>query len=168
MAEDSPKYNQKFERPVDSAVVGEKNTIYNYFYYREDVSAKPVESQETSAEQQKLPCPYRGLFHFGPNDADVFFGRDHTVDELFEATKIHNFVAVVGASGIGKSSVVLAGLVPKLIKEGNWQFTHFRPSSEPFHGLAKTCRKDLHSVGQSRGKNRRYPEAGNSCRSRKR
>ncbi|NER45965.1 MAG: WD40 repeat domain-containing protein [Symploca sp. SIO1A3] len=137
MAEESPKYSSKFEESVDSVVVGENNNIYNYFYYREDVSAKPVESQETSAEQQKLPCPYRGLFHFGPNDADVFFGRDHTVDELFEATKIHNFVAVVGASGIGKSSVVLAGLVPKLIKEGNWQFTHFRPSSEPFHGLAK-------------------------------
>jgi len=137
MSEKSSQYSSKFEESVDSVVVGENNTIYNYFYYREDVSAKPVESQETAAEQQKLLCPYRGLFHFGPDDANVFFGREHTVDELFEATKIHNFVAVVGASGIGKSSVVLAGLVPRLIKEGNWQFTHFRPSSDPFHGLAK-------------------------------
>ena len=51
------------------------------------------------------------------------------------ATKTRNFIPVLGASGSGKSSVVLAGLVPKLQKEGNWQFTHFRPGSDPFHGI---------------------------------
>jgi hypothetical protein len=42
----------------------------------------------------------------------------------------------LGASGSGKSSIVLAGLVPKLQNEGHWLFTHFRPDSDPFHALA--------------------------------
>jgi tetratricopeptide (TPR) repeat protein len=42
----------------------------------------------------------------------------------------------LGASGSGKSSVVLAGLVPELQRAGHWQFTHFRPGTDPFHALA--------------------------------
>ena len=81
-------------------------------------------------------CPYRGLFHFRPDDADVFFGREIFIEELYTATKKNNFIPVLGASGSGKSSVVFAGLVPKLQKEGHWQFTHFRPGSDPFHAIA--------------------------------
>ena len=108
--------------------------ITNY-YYREDVRVAPVESDEAAAEE-KLLCPYRGLFHFGPNDAEFFFGRKIFVEELVEATKTRNFIPVLGASGSGKSSVVFAGLVPSLQKEGHWLFTHFRPGSDPFQALA--------------------------------
>lgn len=134
MAEESSNYNSKFENQVKSAVVGENNTIYNYFYLTEEVKPTSVD-----AADEYLPCPYRGLFHFGPNDADVFFGREIFIEELYSATKIKNFIPVLGASGSGKSSVVLAGLVPKLQKEGHWQFTHFRPGSDqdPFYSLAE-------------------------------
>jgi hypothetical protein len=108
-------------------------TITNY-YYREDTTVVPIES--TVAADENLPCPYRGLFHFGPDDAEFFFGREIFVEELFAATQNRNFIPVLGASGSGKSSVVLAGLVPKLQNEGHWLFTHFRPGSEPFHALA--------------------------------
>ncbi|WP_242037993.1 hypothetical protein [Tolypothrix sp. FACHB-123] len=108
-------------------------TITNY-YYREDTTVLPIES--TVAADKNLPCPYRGLFHFGPDDAEFFFGREIFVEELFAATQNRNFIPVLGASGSGKSSVVLAGLVPKLQNEGRWLFTHFRPGSEPFHALA--------------------------------
>ena len=151
MIKNSPKNNPKFEDEVKSAVVGEKNIIYNYFYYREDVKDKLVESEETAVEE-KLPCPYRGLFHFGPKDAEIFFGREVFVEKLFQATKARNFIPVLGASGSGKSSVVLAGLVPKLEQEGNWKFTHFRPSSgnDPFYALAEALvplyRSDLDST----------------------
>ncbi|NEO71598.1 hypothetical protein, partial [Moorena sp. SIO3H5] len=84
--------------------------IHNYFYYREAIRGKPVESDKTPV--QKIICPYRGLFHFGPNDAKVFFGRDVFVEKLVEASQTRNFIPVLGASGSGKSSVVLAGLVP--------------------------------------------------------
>ncbi|MEH2441116.1 nSTAND1 domain-containing NTPase [Nostoc sp.] len=132
MAEDSSKYHSTFQNEVKGAVVGEGNIIYNYFYSREEV--KSVDS--TDAVDEYLPCPYQGLFHFGPNEAEFFFGREIFIEELYSATKTHNFIPVLGASGSGKSSVVFAGLVPKLEKEGHWQFTHFRPGSDPFHAIA--------------------------------
>ncbi len=107
--------------------------IYNY-YYGESVRIKPAES--TDAVDENLLCPYRGLFHFGPDDAAFFFGREVFTEELFAATRSRNFIPVLGASGSGKSSVVFAGLVPKLQQSGHWLFTHFRPGSDPFHALA--------------------------------
>ncbi|MEB3281210.1 MAG: WD40 repeat domain-containing protein [Lyngbya sp.] len=120
-------------------IPGDRNTanitITNY-YYREEAQIVPVESTNTAEEN--LPCPYRGLFHFGPNDAEFFFGREVFIQELFTTTQTRNFIPVLGASGSGKSSLVMAGLVPKLQKEGYWKFTHFRPSSDPFHALAES------------------------------
>jgi WD40 repeat protein len=110
------------------------NVIYNY-YYREEVKTA-IDDPAASADVDLLPCPYRGLFHFGPGDAEYFFGRESFVAELVRATQTRNFIPLLGASGSGKSSVVLAGLVPKLQRAGHWQFTHFRPGADPFHALA--------------------------------
>ncbi|NEO40588.1 MAG: hypothetical protein F6J90_31350 [Moorea sp. SIOASIH] len=90
------------------------------------------------------------MFHFSPNEAEYFFGRDVFIKELFQGTQTRNFIPVLGASGSGKSSVVLAGLVPKLVKAGHWQFTHFRPGKDPFLALAQALvplyRSDLDST----------------------
>ncbi|WP_246141831.1 CHAT domain-containing protein, partial [Hyella patelloides] len=69
------------------------------------------------------PCPYRGLFAFQERDADLFFGREQFVADLRVKTEQNPFVAIVGASGSGKSSVVFAGLVPQLrrAKNADWQ-----------------------------------------------
>ena len=72
MAEDNPKYNINLEDQVKGIAVGDHNIIYNYFGYREEVKVAPVDD----AADDKLPCPYRGLYHFNPNDAEYFFGRD--------------------------------------------------------------------------------------------
>ncbi|WP_375495671.1 hypothetical protein [uncultured Nostoc sp.] len=126
----------------DSNIVsqGNNNTqnihITNY-YYREDILVASVKPAEDASTNEELPCPYRGLFHFSPNDAEYFFSREVFIEELFTATQTRNFIPVLGASGSGKSSVVLAGLVPKLQQEGHWLFTHFRPGSEPFSALAQ-------------------------------
>ncbi|NJL42151.1 MAG: hypothetical protein HC899_40095 [Leptolyngbyaceae cyanobacterium SM1_4_3] len=100
--------------------------IYNYYGYREKERVAPVKSDKTATDE-KLSFPYRGLFHFSPEDAEFFFGRKVFVEELVQATQTRNFIPVLGASGSGKSSLVFAGLVPKLQKEGYWKFTHFRP-----------------------------------------
>ena len=120
--------------------------IINYFY-RENTTVETIESTDTEGDENLL-CPYRGLFHFGPNDAEYFFGREVFIEELFAATQTRNFIPVLGASGSGKSSVVLAGLVPKLQNEGHWLFTHFRPGSEPFHALAEAL-VPLYTSGDS-------------------
>ncbi|MBD2576110.1 WD40 repeat domain-containing protein [Oscillatoria sp. FACHB-1406] len=122
------------EYAATSATGNATISITNY-YYREE--ARLVPSDSTEAADDNLPCPYRGLFHFGPNDADVFFGREIFTEELYRATQTRNFIPVLGASGSGKSSVVLAGLVPKLQKERYWKFTHFRPGAVPFYALAE-------------------------------
>ena len=132
MDQTSSQYHSPFEQEVKSAVVGEKNVIYNYFYYREQVNPP----SPSSPDDDHLPCPYQGLFHFGPEEADFFFGREIFIEQLYTATQSRKFIPLLGASGSGKSSVVLAGLVPRLQKQGHWQFTHFRPGSEPFHALA--------------------------------
>ncbi|MGH9274380.1 MAG: protein kinase domain-containing protein, partial [Acidimicrobiales bacterium] len=55
-------------------------------------------------------CPYPGLVAFGPDDADRYFGRDAVIEGLLERLGSHPFVAVIGASGSGKSSVLHAGV----------------------------------------------------------
>ena len=64
------------------------------------------------------PNPYRGLFAFAESDAEVFFGRERLVEELVVDLATHPFLAVVGPSGSGKSSVVRAGLLPRLRSAG--------------------------------------------------
>jgi hypothetical protein len=61
------------------------------------------------------PAPYLGLTTFGPADADRFFGREHLVEELASRVAEASFLAVFGASGAGKSSVLRAGLIPAVL-----------------------------------------------------
>ncbi len=133
MDEDSDKYNPTFEGPAQGFAVGYGNIIYNYWgYRREEVISTPVD-----VDDENLPCPYQGLYHFNPQTAEYFFGRELFIEEIYKYTETRNFIPVLGASGSGKSSVILAGLVPKLADVGHWQFTHFRPGKDPFLALAQ-------------------------------
>ncbi|MBD2341790.1 CHAT domain-containing protein [Calothrix sp. FACHB-156] len=58
--------------------------------------------------------PYRGLMAFREEDAENFFGREAFVEQLVIDVASKPLVAVIGASGSGKSSVVFAGLIPQL------------------------------------------------------
>ncbi|GDZ96119.1 WD-40 repeat-containing protein [Planktothrix agardhii CCAP 1459/11A] len=120
------------ETPGHLEINQSRTIIYNYYYREESV----ITSIEAGTEDN-LPCPYQGLFHFGPENAEYFFGRSVFIEELFQATETKNFIPLLGASGSGKSSVVLAGLVPKLVNIGHWKFTRFRPGKDPFNALAQ-------------------------------
>jgi hypothetical protein len=112
--------------------------IENFTIYNQAVEEKPT--GDAGAEPIP-PCPYPGLAYFGPSDADRFFGRDAAIARLAEAVGHQSFTALVGASGSGKSSVVLAGLAPHLHGVGGWRFSHFRIGTElernPFLALAR-------------------------------
>jgi hypothetical protein len=72
--------------------------------------------------------PYKGLRAFEGADRDLFFGRASVVQELVRAVATRALVPVVGASGVGKSSVVHAGLLPRLEEhEAGWGFVSVRP-----------------------------------------
>ena len=112
--------------------------IENFTIYNRAVE----ESAAADAPGEPIPpCPYPGLAYFGPGDADLFFGRDAAITRLAEAVGRQSMIALVGASGSGKSSVVLAGLAPRLHSAGGWRFSHFRVGTEldsnPFLALAR-------------------------------
>jgi len=65
-----------------------------------------------------VPCPYKGLVAFEPHDSEIFFGREALVEDLVARVNQASFLAVVGPSGSGKSSLVRAGLVPQLGRRG--------------------------------------------------
>jgi Trypsin-like peptidase domain len=72
------------------------------------------------ADQARPPCPYRGLFAFRERDAALFFGREEASDGLLGELTRHPLVAVAGPSGSGKSSLVFAGVVPRLRQRQDW------------------------------------------------
>ncbi|WP_377476197.1 MAG: pentapeptide repeat-containing protein [Microcoleus anatoxicus] len=93
-------------------------------------------NQTKKSDEDKIDCPYQGLSAFREEDKDLFFGREEFVQQLVNAVKQHSLVPVIGASGSGKSSVVLAGIIPRLRAEGTWLIESFRPQSQPFYELA--------------------------------
>ena len=70
--------------------------------------------QRGTPPPDELACPYPGLIAFGPEQAGLFFGRDRESDEISRLVRQHGFLLVVGPSGSGKSSLVSAGVLPRL------------------------------------------------------
>lgn len=82
-------------------------------------------------------CPYPGLSSFREAHADVFFGRDGDVRRLRARLVDQPLVVVAGASGVGKSSLVQAGLVPSLLGSGEpWEVFRLRPGRRPLAACA--------------------------------
>lgn len=88
-------------------------------------------------------APYPGLRPFGRDEADIFFGRDEQTDRLLARLRNSHFIAVVGASGCGKSSLVgagmMAGLEAGLVAEAGarWLIAEMRPGDQPLGRLAE-------------------------------
>ncbi len=95
-------------------------------------------------------CPYVGLYSFGEENNNYFFGRSRLVTTLAEKLKSERLLVVIGSSGSGKSSLVLAGLIPALKngaiasdEEGNpgnpnWYYLpRIVPGSKPLTNLAR-------------------------------
>lgn len=74
--------------------------------------------------------PYRGMEAFTETDADFFFGREQLIIHLSDKARRQRFIVVVGPSGSGKSSVVQAGLLPRLPKD--CQIIKLRPGNDPY------------------------------------
>ncbi|NES18387.1 MAG: tetratricopeptide repeat protein [Symploca sp. SIO3E6] len=115
--------------------------------------------ESEKSDKDSLPkCPYQGLFAFQEKQAEFFFGRSKFTNDLVQAVGKQPLVAVVGASGSGKSSLVLAGLLPRLRKEGNWLIESFRPEKQPFNQLAAAL---VHQLEPELGKSDRINKAIN-------
>jgi WD40 repeat protein len=100
------------------------------------VGAASPEVVRSPAEPHER-CPYLGLEPFREEDAELFFGRDRETALLVEKLGAGRFLAVVGASGSGKSSLVRAGLVPRLrAADGALRVVTLTPGAGPLGALA--------------------------------
>jgi hypothetical protein len=109
---------------------------------RRELRRKYVSSAKPGGlSQRSLVCPYKGLAPFGVSDADYFCGRERLVAELVATLAVDRFLAVVGFSGSGKSSLVAAGLLPALADgalpgSDRWPSIVIRPGADPIRVLA--------------------------------
>lgn len=135
MPEEPDKLADEIEKIGVVAQHRSQITIQNLYLGRAaDAPTKPAEDVPDSGE---IPaCPYQGLSAFQEEHAEFFFGRDRYIDLLIQKVQVKPLVAVVGSSGSGKSSLVLAGLVPRLRQAADWLITSFRPKNQPFDELA--------------------------------
>ena len=101
-------------------------------------------------------APFRGLRYFDEVDADLFFGREALTAKLLDrvhaalsAAPTLRFLAVVGASGSGKSSFVRAGLIPAIRRSpsaADWEIITLTPTARPLQALSVALTQDSSSV----------------------
>jgi hypothetical protein len=94
-----------------------------------------------AASHPHAMCPYRGLAVFDEADAPFFFGREADTQHLLEQLRTQRFLAVIGPSGSGKSSLVRAGVLPQLRQgtlpgSNGWMYIVFKPGTRPLDELA--------------------------------
>lgn len=84
------------------------------------------------------PCPYKGLSAFTAADAaqSLYVGREGDVAELRRMLRHHALIIVTGSSGVGKSSLITAGLGHCLERDG-WAVASVRPGAAPVEALAR-------------------------------
>lgn len=106
--------------------------------------AHPVVIGYEEELEGELVNPFKGLRAFNEADAENFFGRETLIQQLLarlgEGGDLSRFLAVIGPSGSGKSSVARAGLVPALRRGGlpgseNWFIVDLLPGKHPFEEL---------------------------------
>ncbi|MCL4832083.1 MAG: SUMF1/EgtB/PvdO family nonheme iron enzyme [Caldilineaceae bacterium] len=92
---------------------------------------------------QPPPCPYPGLVAYSEAQAALFFGRESVIEDATERLRQHPFLAIIGPSGSGKSSLVFAGIIPALrasrrFGAEEWNVLSMRPGATPLVSLSET------------------------------
>ncbi|MCI5133198.1 MAG: hypothetical protein D3904_17210, partial [Candidatus Electrothrix sp. EH2] len=114
------------------SVLNRRNAVVAYM-----IPANVLITAFPEMEKLSRPAnPYLGLEAFKEKDAKLYFGRKETVARMQQTAEEQDVVAVIGASGSGKSSLVLAGVIPALRRTGNWLIADCRPKKQPLYELA--------------------------------
>ncbi|MDD4603392.1 MAG: hypothetical protein PHF97_06260 [Bacteroidales bacterium] len=85
--------------------------------------------------------PFPGIRSYEIQEDELFFGREFQVRELIDKLSETRFLAILGSSGCGKSSLIRAGLIPSLMKSktgklsGEWKISIFKPGDDPIGNL---------------------------------
>src|SRR5271155_2679271 len=95
----------------------------------------------TDMVDKVLINPFPGLRAFEEDEDILFFGREKQIDELLRKLRTSRFLAIIGSSGSGKSSLVKSGLLPSLHSGfmsgagSQWRIALFRPGNDPISQL---------------------------------
>jgi hypothetical protein len=106
-----------------------------------DAVLQALIGQRAIPKPEVPPPPYRGLRTFAELDSAFFFGREKETEDILRLLRTDPFLALIGPSGSGKSSLVNAGVIPFLKKSqsfgpGTWQILSMRPSDDPLRALS--------------------------------
>ena len=99
--------------------------------------------------------PFVGLRPYEADESFLFFGRDKQITELLQKLYSTRFIGVVGSSGCGKSSLIKAGLIPKLQagflteERDHWMIASMRPGGDPVYFLAESLNEAFSSLQTS-------------------
>jgi serine/threonine protein kinase/WD40 repeat protein len=94
-----------------------------------------------AAPRPEEPHPYPGLAAFAEADAERFFGREEEVSSLWQKTSDRALLALIGPSGVGKTSFLRAGIIPHA--PPGWRCLIATPGRAPFSNLARTLAPSL-------------------------
>jgi formylglycine-generating enzyme required for sulfatase activity len=119
-----------------------------------------LDSEDFAIDPARRPSPFPGLLSFGDEDADaaVFYGRSAETAEVLETLRSmraagdRRLLAIIGASGSGKSSLLKAGVLPRLRREGaEWIVVRaFRPGAEPLLSLGDALARTAADFGETK------------------
>ena len=130
-------FDSPWRRVLERAVAAQ--ITERYASARELVRALEDVPQRIEGAEDKRPYP--GLASFSEKDAEFFFGRELDVEAVWKKLQRSSLLALIGASGAGKTSFLHAGLIPAM-PEG-WRQIVIRPSSAPFAALGQALVPEL-------------------------
>ncbi|MEL6928706.1 MAG: hypothetical protein AAFO95_08735, partial [Cyanobacteria bacterium J06600_6] len=144
MSKDKKNKDTNSIRDAKGSQFGNRNFQNNYKNCTFNISeGKFTQFNDTDQSANReitdsLECPYLGLSSFNKENAKYFFGREKYIEKLLKIIETKNFVSIIGASGSGKSSLVLGGLIYTLEQnqKNRWRSACFRPQDDPFYYLA--------------------------------
>lgn len=108
-----------------------------------------------TAEERK---PYPGLSSFTADDAQYFFGREPEVETVIRKLQQLHMMALIGASGAGKTSFLRAGLIPAL--PAGWRYIFCAPGDSPFLNLGQALVPELSGDTEAMQKILRFDDPG--------
>lgn len=136
-----------------TSILKDMNTLTPDLHRDSDFSEMYAEIEKRMAGASGLlkpesgESPYMGLRYFDTSDVGLFYGRETLTNELLTRVQKESFLAIVGASGSGKSSVARAGLIPAWKKENKRDAVHvLTPTARPLESLAASLTRGSESV----------------------
>ena len=95
----------------------------------------------TMAQFKQHFNPYPGIRSFETEESHLFFGRESQIENIVSVLADTHFLAIIGSSGSGKSSLIRAGVIPAILRsevnnQKNWDITVFKPGDNPILSFA--------------------------------